>query len=71
MDKFTKGQMVIPKSRYKFPMMVGQLTINSVDPKFCTPLYACTDRKNTKYEFWEYEIETQFQHDKRSGLLSR
>ena len=71
MTKFIKGQMVVSKHKEYYPLMRGQLIINKVVECPQWPLYKCNDMAGTKYEFWEYELETQYQHDKRIGLLSK
>lgn len=71
MDKFIKGQMVVPKNKGGFPLMTGQLIVNRVAPGFNIPLYECNDMVGKEYAFWEFELETQYKQDKRLGLLNK
>ena len=71
MSAFIKGQMVVPKYKEYYPLMKGQLIINKIVECAQWDLYKCNDMVGTKYEFWEYELETQFQQDKRLGLLNK
>ena len=71
MSTFHKGQLVVPDNKRYYPLMKGQLLITEVLDFEDVPLYKCTDTVGTEYEFWEYELETQYQQDKRVGLLNK
>lgn len=74
--KFKIGQLLRPINKDNYPLMVGMLQVQDGIRQLhwngtILPLYECTDTAGKLYEFWEYELETQYQHDKRMGLLSR
>ncbi|RLI66805.1 MAG: hypothetical protein DRO67_00080 [Candidatus Asgardarchaeum californiense] len=68
-NKFEVGNLV--RSVEYFPLMMGALTIKEINTDYTPTLYHCTDMVGNQYTFYEEELETQYQHDKRFGLLNK